>query len=71
MTEGNGQDARQELLDKLAEARPGLEAADVRAEADRWLDEHPDDEEVRRALGKIGSSGEDPTEGDLEEGSPS
>lgn len=71
MAEGSEQKGRRRLLDRLAGARPGMEAADARAAADHWLDEHPDDEEMRRALGSMASAGEeDPAEGDLEEGSP-
>ncbi len=77
MAEGSEQDGRRELLDRLSCAQLPLEAADARAEADRWMVRHPDDEEVRRAAerlrpaeGEEDLGGEHQGEEDLEEGSP-
>lgn len=70
MAEGGEQDGRQELLDRLAGARSRLEVADARAAADRWLAEHPDDKEVRRAVDRSGPAQRDEEDVDLEEGSP-
>ncbi len=78
MAEGGEQGGRREVLDRLAGAQSRLEVADARAEADRWLAEHPDDEEVRGALERLQPAegeeedlgGERWAEEDLEEGSP-
>ncbi len=74
---GNEQGERRELLERLSGAQSPLEAADARAEADRWMAEHPDDEEVRRAMeqlrpaeGEEDMGGEHQGDEDLEEGSP-
>ena len=77
MAEGSEQEGRRELLDRLSGAQSPLEAADARAEADRWMAQHPDDEEVRRAVNRLRpAEGEEDLRGehqgdeDLEEGSP-
>lgn len=73
----NEQGERRELLERLSGAQSPLEAADARAEADRWIARHPDDKEVRRAKEHLRpAEGEEDLEGehqgdeDLEEGSP-
>lgn len=76
MAEGSEQGGRRELLERLSDAPSRLEAADARAEAERWMTQHPDDEEVRRAVDRLRpAQGEEDLEGeqqeeDLEEGSP-
>ena len=77
MAEGSEQEGRRELLDRLSGAQSPLEAADARAEADRWMAQHPDDEEVRRAVNRLRPAegeedlgGEHQGDEDLEEGSP-
>jgi hypothetical protein len=76
MTEGSEQGGRRELLERLSGARSRLEAADARAEAERWMAKHPDDEEVRRAVDRLRPAGGEEDLGgeqqeeDLEEGSP-
>ena len=77
MAEGNEQGERRELLERLSGAQSPLEAADARAEADRWIAKHPDDEEVRQvaehlrpAEGEEYMGGERQGDEDLEEGSP-
>ena len=77
MAEGSEQDGRRKLLDKLSGVYSRVEAADARAEAERWMARHPDDEEVRRAVDRLQPAegeedlgGEHRAEEDLEEGSP-
>jgi hypothetical protein len=77
VAEGNEQGERRELLGRLSGAQSPLEAADARAEADRWIAKHPDDEEVRQvaehlrpAEGEEDLGGERQGDEDLEEGSP-
>lgn len=77
VAEGDEQGERRELLERLSGAQSPLEAADARAEADRWMAKHPDDEEVRRAAehlrpaeGEEHMGGEHQGDEDLEEGSP-
>ena len=50
MAGGSEQGERRELLEKLSGAQSPLKAADARAEADRWMARHPDDEVVRQAM---------------------
>lgn len=75
MAEGSEQGGRRELLERLSGARSRLEAADARAEAERWMAQHPDDEEVRRAVDRLQPAGGEEDLGgeqqeNLEEGSP-
>lgn len=75
MAEGSEHGGRRELLDRLSGAQSRLEAADARAEAERWMAQHPDDEEVRRAVDHLQPAGGEEDLGgeqqeDLEEGSP-
>jgi len=76
MVEGSEQGERRELLERLSGAQSRLEAADARAEAQRWMAQHPDDEEVRQAVDRLRpANGEEDLGGeqqgeDLEEGSP-
>lgn len=77
VAEGNEQGERRELLERLSGAQSPLEAADARAEADRWIVKHPDDKEVRQAAehlrpaeGEEYMGGERQGDEDLEEGSP-
>ena len=76
MAEGSEQGERRELLERLSGAQSRLEVADARAEAERWMAQHPDDEEVRRAVDRLEPAGGEENLGgeqqgeDLEEGSP-
>ncbi len=76
MAEGSEQGGRRELLERLSGAQSRLEAADARAEAERWMTQHPEDEEVRRAVDRLRPAGGEEDLGgeqqgeDLEEGSP-
>ena len=68
MEEGGQQD-RQELMDRLSNARTSAEAASARAAADSWLADNPDDDDVRLARERLQETY--PEEDlDFEEGSP-
>ena len=59
---------RQELMDRLADARTPAEIASARDAADSWLSANPGDGDVRLARERLEAGPEDELE--LEEGSP-
>ncbi len=59
---------RQELMDRLANARTPSELANARTAADSWLAANPGDGDVRLARERLGVEPEEDL--DLEEGSP-
>jgi hypothetical protein len=67
--EESGPQDRQELMDRLANARNPAEVADARAAADSWLTANPGDGDVRLARERLQEAY--PEEDlELEEGSP-
>ena len=67
--EESGPQDRQELMDRLANARNPAEVADARAAADSWLAANPGDGDVRLARERLQETY--PEEDlELEEGSP-
>jgi len=73
--EGSEQGGRRELIERLSGAQSRLEVADARAEAERGMAQHPD-EEVCQAVDRLRLAGGEENLGggqqeeDLEEGSP-
>ncbi len=59
---------RQEIMDKVAEARTSSEIDEARAAADDWLAAHPEDGDVRVARERLET--DHPEDMDLEEGNP-
>ena len=59
---------RQELMDRMADARTPTEVASARDAADSWLAANPGDGDVRLAREQLGTDPEEDLE--LEEGSP-
>ena len=68
MEEDNQRQGRQELMDRMADARTPTEVASARDAADSWLAANPGDGDVRLAREQLGTDPEEDLE--LEEGSP-